>query len=108
MKLQMPTCLAQISQREEHWVFADRIGKGARIRTVPIPGPLSDAVHEWLTNPWSLKGPYSVPSTKPGGLRQQASALRSSGAWSSRHAANADWQVSHRTICVEHARDFAI
>jgi site-specific recombinase XerC len=27
-----------VQQREEHWVFADLIGKGAHIRTVPIPG----------------------------------------------------------------------
>jgi integrase len=29
--------VADLQQREEHWVFADLIGKGGHIRTVPIP-----------------------------------------------------------------------
>lgn len=27
-----------LQRREEHWVFADLIGKGGHVRTVPIPG----------------------------------------------------------------------
>jgi integrase len=37
-----------LQQREEHWVFADLIGKAGHIRTVPIPDWLAQAVHAWL------------------------------------------------------------
>lgn len=37
-----------LQQREEHWVFADLIGKGGHIRTVPIPEWVADAVRVWL------------------------------------------------------------
>jgi integrase len=26
-----------LQRREEHWVFADLIGKGGHVRTVPVP-----------------------------------------------------------------------
>lgn len=38
-----------LQQREEHWVFADLIGKGGHIRTVPIPDWVAEAVRVWLT-----------------------------------------------------------
>ncbi len=38
----------QIQQREEHWVILDLIGKGGRLRTVPVPGWVKDAVDEWV------------------------------------------------------------
>jgi integrase len=41
--------VADLQQREEHWVFADLIGKGGHIRTVPIPDWVAAAVHAWLT-----------------------------------------------------------
>lgn len=34
-----------LQQQEEHWVFADLIGKGGHIRTVPIPDWVAQAVH---------------------------------------------------------------
>jgi integrase len=40
--------VVDLQQREEHWVFADLIGKGDHIRTVPIPGWVADAVGVWL------------------------------------------------------------
>jgi integrase len=38
-----------VQQREDHWVFADLIGKGGHIRTVPIPGWVAEAVRAWMT-----------------------------------------------------------
>ena len=38
----------QIQQREQHWVILDLIGKGGRVRTVPMPGWVKDAVDEWI------------------------------------------------------------
>ena len=36
-----------LQQREEHWVFADLIGKGGHVRTVPIPQWVGTAVEAW-------------------------------------------------------------
>ena len=37
-----------LQQREEHWVFADLIGKGGRVRTVPVPFWIAAALHTWM------------------------------------------------------------
>lgn len=34
--------------REEHWVIADLIGKGKRVRTIPVPSWAKRAVDEWI------------------------------------------------------------
>jgi hypothetical protein len=39
-----------LQQREEYWVIADRIGKAAHIRTVPVPDWVKAAVDLWLTS----------------------------------------------------------
>jgi site-specific recombinase XerD len=36
--------------REDHWVFADLIGKGKQIRTVPVPGWVKTALDDWTAN----------------------------------------------------------
>lgn len=41
--------IEDLQQREEHWVFADLIGKGGHIRTVPIPDWVAEAIRAWLT-----------------------------------------------------------
>ena len=38
-----------IQQRDGRWVLADLIGKGQRIRTVPMPVWAKHAVDEWVT-----------------------------------------------------------
>ena len=38
-----------IQQREGRWVFVDLIGKGNRVRTIPIPSWVKSAIDEWLT-----------------------------------------------------------
>ena len=43
--------VADLQQREEHWVFADLIRKGGHIRTVPIPDWVAEAVALWLREP---------------------------------------------------------
>jgi len=37
-----------IQQREGRWVFVDLIGKGNRIRTIPIPSWVKSAIDEWV------------------------------------------------------------
>jgi integrase len=39
--------LADLQQREEHWVIADLIGKAAHIRTVPVPEWVKSAIDAW-------------------------------------------------------------
>jgi integrase len=38
----------QIQQREQRWVIVDLVGKGRRIRTVPMPGWVKTYVDEWI------------------------------------------------------------
>jgi integrase len=45
-----------LQQREGHWVFADLIGKGGHIRTVPIPDWVADAVRVWLAEAGVTEG----------------------------------------------------
>ncbi len=37
-----------IQQREGRWCFVDIMGKGSRIRTVPIPGWVKENIDDWL------------------------------------------------------------
>ncbi len=36
-------------QREEHWVFADMVGKGGHVRTIPIPAWVASGLQSWIT-----------------------------------------------------------
>ena len=38
----------QIQQREGRWVVPDLVGKGKRIRTVPVPAAVKARIDEWL------------------------------------------------------------
>jgi integrase len=40
--------LDQLQLRDCHWVIADLVGKGGRIRTVPVPNWCKRLVHVWL------------------------------------------------------------
>jgi len=48
--------IADLQRREEHWVFADLIGKGGHIRTVPIPDWVAEAVALWLREAGVMDG----------------------------------------------------
>ena len=37
-----------LQQREDHWVFADLVGKGGHVRTVPVPYWIAAALHTWM------------------------------------------------------------
>ena len=34
----------ELQRREEHWVFADLIGKGGQVRTIPVPDWVGSAI----------------------------------------------------------------
>ena len=40
--------LDQLQLRESHWVIVDLVGKGGRIRTVPVPNWCKGLVDVWL------------------------------------------------------------
>jgi len=40
-------CFADIQQREGRWVIVDLVGKGNRVRTVPMPSWCKAAIDEW-------------------------------------------------------------
>ncbi len=42
--------LDQLQSREGHWVIVDLVGKGARLRTVPVPSWCKELVDAWLWN----------------------------------------------------------
>jgi site-specific recombinase XerC len=68
--------LQELQKREEHWVFADLVGKGRHIRTVPVPDWVGEAIQEWLSVAGIHGARSFVPSIKPEGLRPASLAPR--------------------------------
>ncbi len=58
--------LQDLQQREEHWVFADLIGKGGHIRTLPIPDWVSKALQAWTSEAAITTGPIFRAINKAG------------------------------------------
>jgi len=56
--------VADLQQREKHWVFADLIGKVGHIRTVPIPKWVAEAIDACYGNQVLRRAPFSAPSTR--------------------------------------------
>ncbi|MGI9070409.1 MAG: tyrosine-type recombinase/integrase, partial [Bryobacteraceae bacterium] len=55
-----------LQQREEHWVFADLVGKGGHIRTVPIPDWVGIALQDWTSQAAITTGPIFRAINKAG------------------------------------------
>ena len=49
--------IQDLQQREEHWVFADLLGKGGHVRTVPVPFWIAAALHTWMAEANIADGP---------------------------------------------------
>jgi site-specific recombinase XerD len=58
--------VGDLQRREEHWVFADLIGKGGHIRTVPVPDWVESAIQAWLTGAAVTAGPMFRAINKAG------------------------------------------
>ena len=56
----------RIEQREGRWVIPDLVGKGYRIRTVPVPAPVKARVDEWLAAAAIKEGRIFRPVNKGG------------------------------------------
>lgn len=55
-----------LQQREEHLVFADLIGKGGHIRTVPVPSWIEVALQTWMSEAKITEGPIFRAINKAG------------------------------------------
>ena len=55
-----------IQQREEHWVIAHLVGKGAHVRTVPIPAWVKSKVDAWMAAAAIAHGPVFRAINKAG------------------------------------------
>ena len=71
-----------IQQRDGRWVFVDLVGKGKRIRTVPIPPFVKVAIDAWTAAAAISKGPLfrrvrrrKYPEETPEALSEQAARL---------------------------------
>jgi integrase len=55
-----------LQQREEHWVFADLVGKGGHVRTVPVPSWVEVGLRLWLAAANVTSGPIFRAINKAG------------------------------------------
>jgi integrase len=58
--------IQDLQQREEHWVFADLLGKGGHVRTVPVPFWIAAALHTWMAEANIADGPIFRAINKAG------------------------------------------
>lgn len=70
-----------LQRREEHWVFADLIGKAGRIRTVPVPFWIETGLRAWISEAKITAGPIFRAINKAGRI---APRLQSEGDLGSR------------------------
>jgi integrase len=95
-----------LQQREEHSVFADLIGKGGHIRTVPIPDWVADAVRVWLTGAGVTEGAVFRAINKAGRIAPNGFSPKSFGALSNKLLPVADWRTLRRTTFAARARAY--
>ncbi len=55
-----------LQQREEHWVFADLVGKGGHVRTVPVPFWIAKSLRNWMERANITDGPVFRAINKSG------------------------------------------
>jgi integrase/recombinase XerD len=60
--------IEDIQQREARWVIVDLVGKGRRVRTVPVPAWTMHLIDEWLTAAGVREGKLLRPINKAGRL----------------------------------------
>jgi integrase len=61
----------QLQLRESHWVIVDMVGKGGRLRTVPVPPWCKGLIHVWLRDSRVTEGKVFRRVSKDG-ARQDA------------------------------------
>lgn len=61
-----------VQQRDGHWGLIDVVGKGGKLRSVPLPLWVKDAIFEWLKATKIVQGPIFRGITRHGKLGQLA------------------------------------
>src|SRR5450759_2967699 len=79
--------LDQLQSREGHWVIVDLVGKGGRLRTVPVPSWCKALIDAWLCHSGVNEGRVFRRVLK-GGKRQEAGVT-----------ANVVWYAVRRRAC---------
>ncbi len=74
----------QLQRREDHWTIVDLVGKGRRVRTVPIPDWVKTALDGWLEASGLSSGRLFRPIRKNGQL------------WSTKISPNVVWHAVKR------------
>jgi hypothetical protein len=64
-------CVADLRQRKEDWVFADLVGKGGHVRTVPVPFWIATALRTWMAEAKVTDGPIFRAINKAGRIATQ-------------------------------------
>jgi site-specific recombinase XerC len=96
-----------LQMRESHWVITDLIGKGKRIRTVPVPNWAKAALDEWITASGIVAGRSFAELTRMGEFGAMESRLRRFGLSSKLLPNMPGYPILRRTICVVVAHDCA-
>ena len=58
--------IAHLRSREGRWLIVNLVGKGGRMRTVPVPGWAMDMVNDWIEKAQITSGALFRPITKMG------------------------------------------
>jgi integrase len=62
--------IRDLALREGRWVVIDLVGKGGRLRTVPIPSGVKTALDEWTTAAGIRSGPLFRSTRRTDALRE--------------------------------------
>jgi integrase len=95
--------VADLQQREEHWVFADLIGKGDHIRTVPIPDWVAEGVGVWLREAGVTEGAVFRAINKAGRIAPNGFSPKVIWVLSNKLLPLADWRTLRRMTFAAHA-----
>ena len=94
----------EVQTREGHWAIVDLIGKGGRIRTVPIPQWVKQALDLWISAAGITGGRVFRAVSKRGKVGALESAKTWCGTWSGVAASEQVWTTLPRMTCGGRAR----
>ena len=89
----------EVQTREGHWAIVDLIGKGGRIRTVPFPQWVKQALDLWISAAGITGGRVFRAVSKRGKVGALESAKTWCGTWSGVAASEQVWTTLPRMTC---------
>jgi integrase-like protein len=97
-----------IEVRQGHWAIVDLIGKGSRVRTVPMPMWVKEAVDRWIMAAKVSRGRIFRAISRHGTPWGKVSPRTSSGTSFGSVRNGRTWITSLHMICVGPAQSYAI